>query len=132
MIGPAKEKVYGDFLKFVQSEEKAFSKVQDFKQEEFEEKQKALEINSRLEAIQEEQRRVEDMMVEEMEAHQQQAMKLNQEYNERIDKMKEEEKYVATTRIHINRPYINLNSKNNFKLESLRKYSLCSSSLFQS
>ena len=92
LTGPAKEKVYGDFLDFVKSEEKAFSKVQDFKKEEFEEKQKGLEINSKLEAIQEEQRRVEAMMVEEMEAHQQQAMELNKEYNERIDKMKDEEK----------------------------------------
>ncbi|CAB4020781.1 guanylate-binding 1-like, partial [Paramuricea clavata] len=89
--GPAKEKVYGDFLQFIKSEEKTFSKVQDFKQEEFEEKQKVLEINSKLEDIQEEQRRVEAMMVEEMEEHKQQAMKLNEDYNERIDKMKDEE-----------------------------------------
>ncbi|CAB4021301.1 guanylate-binding 1-like [Paramuricea clavata] len=90
--GPAKEKVYGDFLQFIKSEEKTFSKVQDFKQEEFEEKQKVLVINSKLEDIQEEQRRVEAMMVEEMEEHKRQAMKLNEDYNERIDKMKDEEK----------------------------------------
>lgn len=90
--GPAKEKVYGDFLQFIKSEEKTFSKVQDFKQEEFEEKQKVLEINSKLEDIQEEQRREEAMMVEEMEEHKRQAMKLNEDYNERIDKMKDEEK----------------------------------------
>ena len=76
----------------MKSEEKAFSKVQDFKQEEFEEKQKALEINARLEDIQEEQRRTEAMMMEEMEEHKRQAMKLNEDYNERIDKMKDEEK----------------------------------------
>jgi hypothetical protein len=66
--------------------------VQDFKKEEFEEKQKVLEINSKLEDIQEEQKRVEAMMVEEMEVHKRQAMKLNEDYNERIDKMKDEEK----------------------------------------
>ena len=90
--GPAKESVYGDFLDFVKSEEKAFSKLQDYKKEEFEEKQKALEINSKLEAILEEQKRVEATMVEEIEEHRRQAMELNEKYNERIDKMKDEEK----------------------------------------
>lgn len=90
--GPAKEKVYGNFLGFVKSEEKAFSKIQDFKQEEFQERQNALEINSRLEDIQEEQRRVEAMMVDEMEEHKREATRLNKDYNDRIDKMKKEEK----------------------------------------
>ena len=90
--GPAKEKVYGEFLDFVRSEEKAFAKLQDYKKEEFEEKQKALEINSKLEEIQEEQKRVEARMLDEIDEHRRQAMKLNQEYNDRIDKMKDEEK----------------------------------------
>ena len=66
--------------------------MQDFKQEEFEEQQKVAEINAKLEEIQEEQRRVEGTMIEEIEAHKRQAMKLNEEYNERVDKMKDEEK----------------------------------------
>ncbi|XP_028409815.1 guanylate-binding protein 6-like [Dendronephthya gigantea] len=97
--GPAKEKVYGDFLEFVKSEEKTFSKLQDFKEEEFQEKQKTLEMNARLEEIQEEQRRVEDTMLEEMEEHKRQATKLSEEYNEKIDKMKQEEREVYLQRM---------------------------------
>lgn len=91
-IGPAKEKVYGDFLEFVKSEEKTFSQLQDFKKEEFEERQKALEINARLEDIKQEQQRVQDTMLEEMDEHKRQAAKLSEEYNERIDHMKNEER----------------------------------------
>ena len=76
----------------MKSEEKTFEKLQNFKEEEFEEKQKAAEFSSKLEHIQEEHRRVEVMMAEEMDQYKEQAMKLSEEYNERIDNMRDEEK----------------------------------------
>lgn len=77
---------------FMKSEEKSFAKLQDFKQEEFAEKQKAAEVSSRLKNLQEEHSRLETKMVEEMEEHKRQAMKLSEEYTERMDKMKDDEK----------------------------------------
>lgn len=90
--GPAREKVYEDFMEFVKSEEKTFAKVEDFKKEEFAEQQRAAEISTKLEQMFEEQRHIETVMMEEMEENKNQAEKLSKEYNEKVGKMKEVER----------------------------------------
>ena len=90
--GPAKEKVYADFMEFVRSEAKAFEKLENFKEEEFEEQQRTAEICTKLESMQQDQMRMEALMVEEMEENRRQAEKLTQEYAEKMEKMKEEER----------------------------------------
>lgn len=87
--GPAVEKVYEDFMEFIKSEEKTFAKVEDFKKEEFAEQQRAAEISTKLGQMVEEQSHMETMMMEEMQENKKQAEKLANEYNEKVDKMKE-------------------------------------------